>query len=288
MKIVALDVLLWDMFADGSKKIGGAGSNFIFHLSHLGADATIISAIGNDDLGAELKDILNENNISYYLQVNDYPTSTVNANVGADGVPNWQIHENVAWDHIVYDDEINRLTKEADLLYFGTLPQRNDETRQTIREMVKNKKPDAKTFVDVNIRQNYYDKDSLEFCINNADFLKISDEEMPIISQTLNLPNNPDDFFEAIKGKVDMFIYTMGGAGSIIYRADDKSHHKGFKVELKDTVGAGDSFSATAVALALVDTPIDQINHFANAVAAYVCSNEGAMHPVPFTVFKQR
>lgn len=285
MKIVALDALLWDIFDDGTKKIGGAGSNFIFHLSHLGADATIISAIGDDDLGKDLKAILEQNHIDHYLQIVDYPTSTVNANVGPDGVPNWQIHEDVAWDNIEYDQKIKELAQDADLIYFGTLPQRNPKTRKTIQQMVTDKKSGAKTFVDVNIRQHYYDKESLEFCLNNADYLKISDEEMPIVAKTLGLPENPDDFYNAIKDKVEMFIYTQGGKGSTIYRGNEKSHHNGFKVALKDTVGAGDSFSATACSLALNGADLDVINHFANAVAAYVCSNEGAMHPVPFKVF---
>ncbi len=285
MKVIALDALGWDMFESGVKKVGGAGSNFIYHMHHMGADATIISAIGKDELGRDLKAFLKQNNISSHLQVNNYPTSIVEANVNDDGIPNWQIHESVSWDYIVYDSYIDTLTQKADVIYFGSLPQRNKQTRQTIRQMIHSKKPSAKIFVDVNIRQHYYNREILNFCLNNADFLKISDEEMPIFAHTLSLPESPDDFYQRIKDKVEMFIFTRGSEGARIYRGGEISDHKGFNIALKDTVGAGDSFCATVCALTMTGNDLMSINHFANSVAAYICRCEGAMHPIPLKAF---
>ncbi|MFV0431691.1 MAG: PfkB family carbohydrate kinase [Alphaproteobacteria bacterium] len=284
MKVIAIDNLLWDIFEGGTKKAGGAGANFIYNLAQVGADATIISAIGKDSLGNELKAVLNQHNIQHYLQENEYPTSTVDANVDKSGVPHWTIHENIAWDYILPDDRLLQLSQSADLIYFGTLTQRSETSRKTIQQMILERKLGAKTFVDVNIRQHYYSKEILEFCINNASYLKVSDEEMPVVAKALDLPENPNNFFAAIKDKVELFIFTKGSDGSSLYRGGEVSHHHGFEVKVKDTVGAGDSFSAAVCALALKGLDLDTINHFANSIASYTCQKEGGMNPIPFLI----
>ncbi len=285
MKVIALDALGWDIFESGVKKAGGAGTNFIYYMHHMGADAAIISAIGKDEFGRDLKLFLKQNNIHAHLQVNNHPTSIAKANVNDDGIPHWQIHKRVSWDYITYDAHIHALTQKADIIYFGSLLQRNEQTCQTLRQIISHKKPSAKSFVDVNIRQDYYTPEILDFCLNNADFLKISSEEMPVFARTLSLPENPDDFFQSIKDKVEMFIFTRGSKGARIYRGNEISEHKGFHSVLKDTVGAGDSFSATACALALKGYDLTAINHFSNSVASYICSKEGAMQPIPLKIF---
>ena len=166
--VVGLGEALWDVLPEG-KKLGGAPANFAYHAAQFGLDTIAISALGDDDLGTETIEALKEHNLNYLMPRVPYPTGTVQVTLTGDGIPTYDIKENVAWDNIPFNSEMEEIAKNARAVCFGSLAQRNVVSRENIRKFLDATPNDCIRICDINLRQQFYSKEILEesFCICN-------------------------------------------------------------------------------------------------------------------------
>ena len=245
--VIALGEILWDMLPTG-KRAGGAPVNFAYHASQNGAESYAISAVGNDELGAELLNDAHKAGINTLVQTNEYPTGTV-AVALTNGIPEYTIVQNVAWDHIGYTDELAEAVSKADAICFGTLGLRSQESHDTIIKLLQHTKEGALKFFDINLRANFYSKELIEELLGYANIFKINDDELIMMREMFSIPEGNDE--EACKWFMDRFDleYTIltGGAtfSTIIAKDGETSTLLTPHVEVADTVGAGDSFSGS-------------------------------------------
>ncbi len=289
-KILGLGEILWDMLP-GGKKLGGAVTNLIYFTNLLGSEGRIASAIGTDDLGKEILAVLEGNGLSTDLirEDPDHPTGTVEVTLDQGGKPSYIIHEHVAWDNVKVTDALLASAREADALVFGSLFQRNGVSRDTLRTVVKAAE-NAVTFCDINLRQNYYSEDIISWSCNNADILKLNDEEIPVIGKLTGLYGDADGVAEGLieKYSLKMIALTRGDKGSVLYTSESVSEHPGIPAEVRDSVGAGDSFAAAVLTGVLEGWDLDDINDRGNIIASYVCSQDGATPAVPAEVISNQ
>ncbi len=280
--IVGIGETLWDVFPEG-KKLGGAPANFAYHVAQLGLNGIAISAIGHDSLGAEIIDSLKSKNLNFCMKPVDYPTGTVQVTLDDKGVPQYCITENVAWDNLELTPDLEELARNACAVCFGSLAQRNEKSRTTIKRFIETMNNDEGTFrvFDINLRQKFYTKEIIEESLAMCNIFKINDEELEIISPMFNLGTGDyqSRCSEMIK-RYDLryLILTCGTDGSYIFTQEgETSFIPTPKVDVIDTVGAGDSFTAAFVAGIIKGEPMTQAHKEAVELSAYVCSCEGAM-----------
>lgn len=280
--VVGIGELLWDVFPNG-KKLGGAPLNFSYHCGQLGARAFPVSAVGADPEGEEIRQILaSKNLVDLHVQSDPaHPTGRVNVTL-QDGKPSYEILRDVAWDFIRFDSKLRDLALCADAVCFGSLAQRGAVSRASIHEFLDVMRPDAMRIFDVNLRQDFYSKEIIEASLQNANILKLSDEELPVLAEMFALVGEVSVQLQGLREMFDLRLvaYTRGGEGSLLIAADEVSDHSGLPTKVVDTVGAGDSFTATLCMGLLHRLPLGEINHRANQVAAFVCSQAGATPPL--------
>ncbi len=281
--VISLGELLWDLLPQG-KRVGGAPANFAYNAQENGAESYVISAVGEDDLGNELINEVEKANIKHIIQRNTWPTSTVDVAL-RNGIPEYTIVQNIAWDHIVYTDELADIVSKADAICFGTLSLRSKETHDTVLELLKHTKPGAMKFFDINIRSNYYSKDLIEALLKEATVFKLNDSELLLLRDMFDIRETSDD--EACKWfqnhyDLDYVILTGGSTFSTIIAKDgESSTYTTPHVEVNDTVGAGDSFSGTFAARILEGYSLKDAHRYAVNTAAYVCTQAGAWPKYP-------
>jgi fructokinase len=275
--------MLWDVFPEG-KKLGGAPLNFSHHCSQLGASAHPVSAVGADADGAEIRQILASKNLPDAQVQTDtaHPTGRVNVTL-QNGKPTYEILAEVAWDYIRFDQNLRDLASRADAVCFGSLAQRSPVSRTTIQAFLEAMRPEALRIFDVNLRQNFYSKEILETSLRHANIFKLSDEELPTLARFFDLTGQVLNQLQALRGMFDLRLvaYTRGGEGSLLVTANETSDHPGIPTEVVDTVGAGDSFTATLCMGLLQNLPLAEINRRACQVASFVCSQSGATPQLP-------
>ena len=278
--IVGIGEILWDVLPDG-KRLGGAPANFAFHASQAGLHGILLSAICFDSLGKETSDELVKLNLDNILIVSDFPTSTVNITVDSNGIPSYEITENVAWDHLAFVPSFKKIAEEARAACFGTLAQRSKASHDAIHAFLRAMPADSLRVFDINLRQNYYSKDIIEESLYIANILKINDEEIETLTPMLSLGNGG---YEARCRQIisdynlKFVVLTCGANGSYVFAADGKTSFLPTpKVKVVDTVGAGDSFTATFVASLVKGETLTEAHKKAVDVAAFVCTKHGAM-----------
>lgn len=287
-KVAGVGELLWDILPSG-KQIGGAPFNFAYYTGQAGCEPYVISAIGRDELGVEILEKVKQLGISHrYVQQNHYPTSTVTVELDKNGQPEYTIHEDVAWDYIHWNEEVNELSKELDTVCFGSLAQRNPESASTIKTFLKALSPKCLKIFDINLRQHYFDEKNITESLYLADILKLNSDELHTLSGYYDLHGEIDIQLKALIKKFDLkyVVYTMGSKGSIIASGKDYSYMKAPKVIVCDTVGAGDSFTAILVAGLLHNKSLKEIHQNATKVAAYVCTQKGAITESKYLIQK--
>ncbi|HBH25171.1 MAG TPA: carbohydrate kinase [Cytophagales bacterium] len=281
--IVGIGEILWDLFP-GGKMLGGAPANFAYHAQKQGNKGYIISAVGNDQLGNEILKIINEKNLGNLINLDsEHPTGTVEVTLDSDGVPTYNIIEEVAWDNIPFSRSAEKIVEVADAICFGSLAQRNETSRNTIMRYLKNSRKNCLKVYDINLRQLYYDKSTIKESLNIANVLKLNEEELDVLIRLFDL----DDVLESVIDQLlhdfglSVIALTMGTEGSYIFSGSQKSFLPTPKIELADTVGAGDSFTATMVSGLLQNLPLETLHQNAVEVSAFVCSSSGAMPDYP-------
>lgn len=276
---VGLGEILWDLLPSG-KVLGGAPANFAYQLNSLGIISYPVSAVGNDDLGDEIINSLNSNSLptDYIQKNNSYPTGTVEVELDGSGKPVYTIHQNVAWDNVEFDDKLRELAANCDAVCFGSLAQRSWTSRKTIIEYLSNTSENSIRVFDINLRQMYYSEEIINICLKSATILKLNDDELTVISDMLGYSGDEEYMLSKIQKdfKLDIISYTKGGDGSLLILPDKSSFQKSEEVEVVDTVGAGDAFTAGLVYGLLNELELEHTHIIANRLATYVCSKKGA------------
>ena len=283
--VVGLGEVLWDVLPEG-KKLGGAPANFAYHAGQfLGMDNTIaVSALGEDPLAEETVKALKEHELNYLLPHVSYPTGTVQVTLDGQGIPSYEIKENVAWDNIPFNDDIAAIARNCRAVCFGSLAQRNSVSRTTIRQFLDTAPADCLKIFDINLRQHFYTKEIIQDSIRQSNILKINDEEMELVGQMFGYPTlTMEDKCRFImnKYKLDILVLTCGTNGSYVFTPGNVSFLETPKVQVADTVGAGDSFTGSFVASILKGKTVAEAHSIAVQVSAYVCTQNGAMPSLP-------
>ncbi|MDF7664713.1 carbohydrate kinase [Bifidobacterium sp. ESL0745] len=281
--VVALGELLWDMLPTG-KRAGGAPVNFAYHAAMNGAESHAISAVGEDPLGDELVEAIKKSGVESIVQRNAWPTSTVEVAL-KNGIPEYTIIKGVAWDHILYTRELINMVQKADAICYGTLALRSQESHDTIVELLKHAKPTAMKFFDINIRGDHYSKELIEELLGYATVFKINDAELLLLRDMFDIRGTSDEvacnwFMQ--KYNLNYVILTGGSTFSTIIAKDGESSTLDTpRVDVVDTVGAGDSFSGTFTAKILSGSSLQEAHRAAVNTAAFVCTQNGAWPEYP-------
>ena len=283
--VVGIGEALWDVLPEG-RKLGGAPANFAYHVSQFGLESYIVSAVGDDALGKEITDKFTEKKLNHMVETVPYPTGTVQVELDPNGVPQYEIKEDVAWDNIPFTPQIEALAKRTRALCYGSLAQRNEVSRQTINRFIDAmpKTDDTLIIFDVNLRQRYYTKDVLDASMRKCNVLKINDEELVTISRMLGYPGTDlQSKCWILLGRYNlkMLILTCGINGSYIFTSGNMSYLSTPQVEVADTVGAGDSFTATFTSSIIKGLSVAEAHRRAVNVSAYVCTQHGATPVLP-------
>ncbi len=283
--VVGMGEALWDVLPEG-KKIGGAPANFAYHVSQYGLPGCVVSAVGDDPLGHEIVANFTSKGLTHLIDTVPYPTGTVQVEIDQAGIPQYEIKENVAWDNIPYTDTLERLAKETKAVCFGSLAQRNVVSRQTINSFLDAipAANDPLIVFDVNLRQGFYNKEILCNSMKRCNILKINDEELITISRMFGYPGiDLQDKCWILLGKYNlkMLILTCGINGSYVFTPGNVSFQPTPQVEVADTVGAGDSFTAAFISCILKGKTVAEAHSNAVQTSAYVCTKKGAMPTLP-------
>ncbi len=282
--VVGLGEVLWDLLPRG-KQFGGAPANFAYHARALGARAYVVSCVGADPLGDEILGRLDSLGLNRdYVAVDAaHPTGTVSVELDAGGRPTYIIHENVAWDFLRPAPAMLSLAGAADVVCFGSLAQRSAVSRATIREFLAATGKDCLRIFDINLRQHYFDLDTITAGLSWATVLKLNDEELPVVARLLSIGGTEQEMLDTLCRRFDLRLIalTKGAQGSLLYKLGESSTQAAAAVEVADTVGAGDAFTAALSMGMLAGLGLDVINAHANRVARYVCSQHGATPPLP-------
>lgn len=285
--VVGLGEILWDMLPDG-KQLGGAPANFAYHAGQLlGMDNVLaVSAVGEDALANETIDALRLHKLETVLPRVPFPTGTVQVTLSEDGIPSYEIKENVAWDNIPFNEEVMQVAERCRAVCFGSLAQRSSVSRATILAFLDATPDDCLRVFDINLRQHFFKKEIIEENLRRCNILKINDEELEVVRKML-CPSlgeaSVEHFCQHLLStyQLTMLILTCGTHGSYVFTPDEVSFLETPEVEVADTVGAGDSFTAAFVASILQGKTLAECHQTAVRVSAYVCTQHGAMPSYP-------
>lgn len=280
--IVGIGEFLWDVLPD-RRRPGGAPTNFAWHVSQMGGLGVVVSAVGNDSAGVELKTWLEGKGLSSELvQTNAHPTSTVSVEL-RDGQPSYVIHEGVAWDFIEWTPALAALAGRADCVCVGSLAQRSPTSRSTIQRFLGETRRGCLRIFDINLRQTYYDRDVIEHTLAASDVLKLNDEEWPIVAAMFGvnaeLPRGLAELL--VRYDLRLIALTRGSKGSMLVTQPEIHEIQGQSIDIVNTIGAGDSFTATLALGLLRGGPLAQLHDQAANVAGFVCTQPGAMPELP-------
>lgn len=291
--VVGLGEALWDVLPEG-KKLGGAPANFAFHAGQFRLNSIAVSALGEDRLAEETVEQLEEKHLQYCMPRVPYPTGTVLVELDGEGVPTYNIKENVAWDNIPFNDDVKAIAENTQAVCWGSLAQRNVVSRESIYRFLDATPEDCMKIFDINLRQNFYTREVITESLERANVLKINDEELVVVARMFGLQGTD---LEAkcrtllTDYHLDMLILTCGENGSYIFTPatpdcplGGTSFMETPRVEVSDTIGAGDSFTGTLVASLIEGMPVRQAHARAVKVSAYVCTQPGAMPILPDSV----
>ena len=281
--VVGLGEALWDVLPDGAK-LGGAPANFAYHAAQFGFPAVAVSALGCDRLADSTEAAFSEKQLEYLMPRVDFPTGVVNVSLDGDGIPTYDIATGVAWDNIPFTAEMQQVAENALAVCWGSLAQRSEVSRTTIMRFVDSTSDDCLRVFDINLRQNFYSREVIEESMRRCSVLKINDEELVIVSRLLQLPGI--DVREKCRALMTLYgmqmvVLTCGVNGSYVLTAEEESFCPTPRVEVADTVGAGDSFTGSFVAGLLEGKTIRQAHERAVNVSAFVCTQAGAMPVIP-------
>lgn len=282
--VVGIGELLWDLLPDG-RQPGGAPANFAYHAAAQGAQAHIVSAVGQDPLGGELLAFLRSKRLStnHIAELGSFPTGTVNVRM-TKGLPAYTIVENVAWDHMPFSGDLEKLAGKADAVCFGTLASRSPESRATIFRFLETLRADCLKVCDINLRQHYYSLALIKNLFQKADILKINDDEIMTVASLLKQTGGKDELAWALLEKFGFqaVVLTSGAEGASYYSKKATERCKPTNPEKAvNTVGCGDAFCAVLTVGLLSGLSPRQAMQDAERRASFVSTQNGAMPDLP-------
>ena len=273
--VICFGEVLWDILPNG-RIPGGAPMNVAFHTNQLGMQSKMISSLGDDDLGKELRRFLEGRGVSTDLIQTDhtFPTGIVNVALQNGGSPSYEIVSPVAWDYIRPDDKVKDMVKSADALIFGSLACRTERNKRTLFEYLE---VAPVRVLDVNLRAPFYSQPLIEDLLSKADIVKMNDEELALIAGWQNAEEDERSQSEIIKNKfgIDLLILTKGKDGAACLDESGYQEHPGFAIKVQDTIGSGDSFLAAFLSKYLKGENTLECLAFAGAVGALVATKAG-------------
>jgi fructokinase len=278
--IVAIGEILWDMFPEGPQ-FGGAPANFASSVAELGGDGVevhVVSAVGRDELGKRAIELLRERGVSTdFVAEIDRPTGQVLVHLDRDGQASYEFASNTAWDSIEWSDELNELAARADAVCFGTLAQRSDISRQTTQRFVRATRPECRRVLDVNLRPPFWSREVVLQSLELANVLKLNDGELAVLADLIGFDKDLELAWFRKAYSLSTIAVTRGEHGSLVFEATGmRSDLPGQPVNVVNTVGAGDSYTAALVIGILRGLPLNVTNAWASRVAAFVCTQPGA------------
>lgn len=282
MRALSFGEILWDII-DGKPYIGGAPFNLAAHLAKMGVESAMVSAVGHDELGDNALERVKSLSVdtTFVGRAPQRPTGTVDVRLSSEGQPDYTIHENTAWDAITLEPaQLERIAgSKWDVFCFGTLAQRTPENRKTLAEAIEAAKPDEIVY-DVNLRQSYYDREWIERSLGACTILKLNNSEAELLAEYLYSTQLGIDAFceeTARRFEIPIICVTLGADGASVWSNGSVAWVPGFQVDVVDTVGSGDAFTAGFVyALTHAKTPVESIR-FACRIGAWVASNRSAV-----------
>jgi len=283
-KVVGLGEVLWDVFP-GRTCLGGAPANFAYITTLMGDHGIVVSSVGEDSRGVEALRVMEElgMDIDHVQTDRKHPTGSVQVAVGGNGIAEYKIGLPVAWDFLQWTLDWQHLAEKADAVCFGSLAQRSEVSRSTIRKFLLATSEGTLKVFDVNLRQAYFSRETVCESMELSDVVKLNAEELPRVMSLCDLPHK-DDKSSARRlvdeYKLKLACVTRGDHGSLLVSGSGASEHPGFRVKVADTVGSGDAFTAGLVHEYLHGASLDLMNEVANLVGAWVASEVGAM-PTP-------
>ncbi len=283
--VVGIGEVLWDVFPDG-EHFGGAPANVAMHAAALGAESYMISAVGPDARGDQALARLDAAGVNRdaVARLDGHPTGVVTVSVDAKGQPAFDVTPNVAWDYLPWSRAAAEVIDRADALCFGTLAQRSPVSRATIDQAVRSTREDGLRLFDVNLRQHYFDARVVQGSLDLADAVKLNDEELPVVARLVGLTaRTPVDRLRMLVARcaLQFAVLTRGSGGSLLVTPQEVCESAAPATVVRDTVGAGDAFTAALLVGLLDRRSLADVSERANAVAAYVCSQPGATPPIP-------
>ena len=281
--IIGLGETLWDLLPTG-KNLGGAPTNFTYFASQFGNEAYAVSALGRDALGDETIEVLQQHDLHYLMPRIDNPTGTVEVTLDDNGIPSYDIKQDVAWDHIPFTPELEELAQRSNAVCWGSLAQRSSTSRRTIRQFIEPTPKNCLRIFDINLRQHFYSREIIEDSLQLCHILKINDEEIQIVAQMFGYEGlSMEEMGQALLNRYSLsyLVLTCGAIGSYIFSSAGTSFLETPRVKVVDTVGAGDSFTGTFCSAILKGLTLREAHQRAVEISAYVCTQAGAMPPIP-------
>jgi len=293
-RILGIGELLWDMLPAGPQ-LGGAPANYSVMAGRLGNHASVVSRIGQDELGLQALAILAPFPVDCsLLQVDPIqPTGRVTVHL-EDGQPSYTIHHPVAWDFFeetpVWLDAVRR----ADAVCFGSLAQRSLQSMDTIHSLVRATSLECERIFDVNLRAPFYTAEILRESLKLATVVKMNDAEVPVVVDLLGLSPKEDiglregaELLLAAFPDLRLVAITRGGDGSLLVARTEWHEHPGIRINVADTIGAGDAFTAAMTHYLLRGAPLATLNEAGNRWGGFVASQSGAMPNISPEVLKR-
>ncbi len=279
--IVGLGELLWDMLSSGPQ-LGGATANFAYFASLLGEEGIVASRVGRDGLGDRAVDRIAGLGLSTDEIQRDavYPTGTVDVAIGPDGQPDFTINGDVAWEHMAWTPGWAALAKRADAVCFGTVSRHQAGSIGAVTAFLETLRPSALRIFDVNLRQDRYSPDLLHDSFQRVHIVKLNDEELYAVCPLLDLGGEDlESMAKRLRAAYDLEVVcvTRGAEGSLLVTASETVAHPGVPVDVVDTIGAGDAFTAVLASGYLRGVPLERVSEAANRLGAWVASQTGAM-----------
>jgi fructokinase len=276
--IVGVGEVLWDLLPSG-RQLGGAPFNFVFHCHQLGHAAVMVSRVGHDDLGRDIRAALKERGLSDdFLQEDPRrPTGTVHVALGAGGQPEFTIVEDVAYDHLTPEPAWDALFGQAVAVCFGTLVQRDPAGRAAVQRALGLAR-NALTVCDVNLRQHFYDRVTVEASLRACRWVKLNEDELAVLRDLLQLRGKtPSVTLRDLRHRfqVELACMTRGERGCLVQTDDEEIVVPGQPVVVVDTVGSGDAFTAGLLVTTLEGRPLAEAAAFANRLAGRVAAAAG-------------
>jgi len=274
--VVTFGEVLWDILPSGTVP-GGAPMNVAFHLRQLGQNSTIITRIGNDEIGLSLKKYFSDLGVdTHYFQVdNQYETGKVFAKLLPGNEVNYDIVSPSAWDFILCDEQLIDLVKQSDYFIYGSLASRSAMSKKTLFQLLENA---SVKILDLNLRKPHYDKQILEELIQRATILKLNESELELITGWFSNYSGIEERVKVIADKfgIEHIVVTLGGDGAYMWMNNQSWWHKGYKVKVEDTIGSGDAFLAGLIHQIIKKAAPNDMLDFACKIGAFVATQKGA------------